>query len=166
MTIHSKMMDKLKQDAYISKLLVLQTPSPARTTTHGLVQPQLLLLVAHAEIVQTSSTELEERVTISEDVCEGIHRAVWSRAEASTLDVVDLLVNLPFLPTTTTTRTPATTSTTATRPTTTTTTSTTTLANRAKLRLLEDAMCDACEKEGEEELLEELQISAPKKQKR
>jgi hypothetical protein len=146
-------MDRLKQDAYISKLL-LQRPSQESEPQQS--SSSLSLLVAHAEIVQTSSTELEERVTISEDVCEGIHRAIWPMAE-STLDVVDLLVNLPFLPTTT----PTTSATT-----TTTTTATTTLANRAKLRLLEDAMCDACEKEGEEELLEELQISAPKKQKR
>jgi hypothetical protein len=35
---------------------------------------------------------------------------------------------------------------------------TTPLANRAKLRLLEDAMLDECEKEGEGELIQELTI--------
>merc|ERR1719506_499809 len=33
------------------------------------------------------------------------------------------------------------------------------LADRTKLRLLEDAMFDACEREGEEELIDELRIS-------
>jgi hypothetical protein len=156
-TIHSKMITRLKQDAYISKLPLLPPPQsqvPGQKQSSSLVPSSSSeLLVAQAEIVLTS-TELEERVSISEEGCEGIKRAMWPTAE-STLDVVDLLVNLPFLPTTTTTTT-----------TTTTKCTTTTLANRAKLRLLEDAMCDACEKEGEEELLEELQISVPKKQKR
>ena len=38
---------------------------------------------------------------------------------------------------------------------------TTRLANRAKLRLLEDAMLDECEKEGDDEIIEDLTISKP-----
>ena len=90
-------------------------------------------------------------MTVSEDICEAIKRAVWSSAE-SPLDVFEMLVQLPLLPIVEhasldpsknngqkMTTTP--------------------LANRAKLRLLEDAMCDACEKEGDNELLDDLQIS-------
>jgi len=42
---------------------------------------------------------------------------------------------------------------------TTTTTTISILADRAYLRLLEDAMFDACEKEGEDDLLDDLNIS-------
>jgi hypothetical protein len=150
--IVSKMEAKLKGDAFISKLL-LQPPSA--DCAKGGVNPKLAssstssssssssssILLAQAEIHFTA-INLEERVTVSEDVCEAIQRAVWPMAE-SPLEVVDLLLNLPFLPTTLTP-----------------------LANRAKLRLLEDALCDACEKEGDDDLLEELQISTTKKQKR
>jgi len=148
--IRSQMISRFREDAYISKLLLLSSrKSSTQIDEDGSssTSRHMSLLLAHADILFTPN-ELEERVAFSEDVCEGIKRAIWSSVE-SPLDVIDLIVNLPFLPTTTTN--------------TTTTTTTTSLANRAKLRLLEDAMCDACEKEGEDELLDELQISGQKK---
>ena len=139
-------------------------------------------------LAATMDDRLEERVHWNEATVEAIRRAVFSQAE-STLDVLDLILSFPFLPTTTTTNTLASLSTTTltstttkqasnhtaatttkgdsstsnTTATTTMTTTTTTnmqyLASRAKLRLLEDAMYDACEQEDEEELVEELHIS-------
>jgi hypothetical protein len=42
---------------------------------------------------------------------------------------------------------------------------TTALADRARLRLLEDAMCDACEQQGEEDMVQDLDIQSTKKSK-
>ena len=85
--------------------------------------------------IKVDQSNLEERVHVSEKLCECIRRSIWSAVD-SPLDVIDLILNLPCLPT-----------------------HQTPLASRAKLRLLEDAMCDACEQEGEDELIEDLSIS-------
>lgn len=130
--VYSKMVTRLKEDAYIAKLLDAKHQQ---------------LLFAQAKI-HISKDHLEERVTVSEDICEGIRRAIWPAAE-SPLEVAEVLLHLPFLPTNDQTD----------------LTRTTALANRAKLRLLEDAMCDACETQGEEELLEELEITTKKKKR-
>eukprot|EP00429_Kryptoperidinium_foliaceum_P020225 CAMPEP_0176032692 /NCGR_PEP_ID=MMETSP0120_2-20121206/16139_1 /TAXON_ID=160619 /ORGANISM="Kryptoperidinium foliaceum, Strain CCMP 1326" /LENGTH=277 /DNA_ID=CAMNT_0017366011 /DNA_START=59 /DNA_END=893 /DNA_ORIENTATION=+ len=144
--IRAKMVKRLREDAYVSKLLeaTAGSASASKSTDQR--------LLAEAKI-QFTPSDLEERVTVSEDICEGIRRSVWSSAE-SPLDVIEVLLNLPFLPTTEHTASDKDSA-----------VMTTTLANRAKLRLLEDAMCDACEKEGEDELLDDLKISE-KKQKR
>jgi hypothetical protein len=167
-TIHSKMVTRFQEDAYISKLLPDTTTTTTTTTLSG-DDARGMVVLAQAEIVMTP-TDLEERVTVSEDVCEAIKRAIWSMAD-SPLDVVDLILNLPFLPTTDHAGASGATSghpdtePTAEKSRSTTTIPTTTLANRAKLRLLEDALCDACEKEGEDELLDELKISEKKKRR-
>uniref|UniRef100_A0A7R9WVX5 Uncharacterized protein n=1 Tax=Craspedostauros australis TaxID=1486917 RepID=A0A7R9WVX5_9STRA len=83
-------------------------------------------------LVHVKDTELEERVNIDDDVAEACRRSVLSTA-SSPLDLIELLMALPYLPGNS-------------------------LANRAKLRLLEDAMFDQCEKEGEDELLDGLSI--------
>jgi hypothetical protein len=88
---------------------------------------------------------LEERVDVSEPVAEAIRRAIWSSSESS-LDIVEFVLSMPSLPT-------------MEHHTKTNTFATTPLANRAKLRLLEDAMLDACEREGEDGLLEDLSIN-------
>ncbi len=142
--IQAKMMTRLRNDAYISKLLVgssIDVNSQQSPSKKGLQR----MLLAQAKI-RFSPTDLEERVTVSDDICEAIKRAVWSSAE-SPLDVVEVLLHLPFLPTTDHI------------PSKENSIYSTSLANRARLRLLEDAMCDACEKEGEEELLDDLKIS-------
>lgn len=144
--IRTKMMARLLDDAYISKLLVSTT---TRDNNDPRRQGGSLLAQAHIHFTPNS---LEERVTVMDDVGEAIKRAIWSATE-SPLDVVELLLALPLLPTTDHNSTgdnsiPIT---------------TTSLANRARLRLLEDAMCEACEKEGEEELLDDLTISDDEK---
>ena len=125
--IRSKMVPRLREDAYISKLFGNE-PVP----------------LAQAKI-RVDTTDLEERVDVSEDICEGCRRAVWSSAE-SPLEVVEVLLQFPSLPTTihdgpmdgASTH----------------------LANRAKLRLLEDAMLDACEQEGDGDIINDLKISS------
>lgn len=96
--------------------------------------------------IQLDPEHLEERVHCNEVIVEAVRRAVFSTAE-SPLDVFDFVVSLPFLPCTVHKL-----------------AATTGLADRAKLRLLEDAMYDACEQEEEDEMVKGLDISA-KRQK-
>jgi hypothetical protein len=135
--IRTKMIARLREDSYISKHLLLpQKDGKPRSA-----------LLAQANI-KVDATDLEERVHVSDDVSEAIKRAVWSSAETP-LDVIELVLNLPCLPTSSSNDKSH---------------MTTPLANRAKLRLLEDAMVDACEKEGEDDLIEELKISEKTKE--
>jgi len=98
--------------------------------------------------------ELEERVNSHEDSLEGIRNAIFSHSEDS-LDVLQILLHMPYFPRSsggcTTTASAESPSQYAMK--------LNTLADRAYLRLLEDAMFDACEKEGEDELLDDLNIS-------
>jgi len=89
---------------------------------------------------------LEERVNVDEDSLEGIRNAIFSHCDGN-LDVLEILLNLPYFP-----RSPSESLNNPNTP-------LCTLAERAYLRLLEDAMFDACEKEGEDELLDDLNIS-------
>lgn len=98
------------------------------------------LVLCEAHIQMCPGNELEERVRVDDNVAEGVRRCIYSQSEG-TLSLMDLLVSLPFLPSVP-------------------------LAQRAKLRLLEDAMVDACEKEGENELLEELTLIKEKEEDR
>mmetsp|Transcript_58486 Transcript_58486/g.63138 ORF Transcript_58486/g.63138 Transcript_58486/m.63138 type:complete len:365 (-) Transcript_58486:140-1234(-) len=157
--IRTKMISRLRQDSYIAKLveLPLQQSNKEQNTNTETKDPtkqksnKATICLAEANIyVHTEKSELEERVDISETVAEALRRALWSSTKSS-LDIVEVILALPSLPchncanncTTTTT----------------TTQSTTRLANRCKLRLLEDAMLDECEKEGEDQLIEDLSIS-------
>lgn len=90
------------------------------------------MLVAEATIRRASS-ELEERYRSSEEGLEALRLSLFSHSECNT-SVLQFLLDMPWMPRTV-------------------------LANRARLRLLEDAMVDACEKEGEDDLLEDLNIS-------
>jgi hypothetical protein len=138
--IRSKMIQRLRKDAYIVKILC-DVKDDKRNKETG--------LVAQAKI-KVSENNLEERVNIAEDICESIKRAVWSSAE-TTLDVAELFIlSFPSLPTTSHSNTVI--------------TANTLLANRARLRLLEDAMIDACEQEGEDQILEDLTIDSIKQQ--
>ncbi|KAL3780367.1 hypothetical protein ACHAW5_007125 [Stephanodiscus triporus] len=114
---------------------------------------------------------LEERVDVNDGALDGIRNAIFGQTEDN-LDVLEILLNMPYLPRRTFSsgvgvggegggeggegadptpvlRDATTTSTTTLRE----------LAQRAYLRLLEDAMFDACENEGEDELLDDLNIS-------
>lgn len=94
--------------------------------------------LCHANIF-TKKDELEERVWMDEDLLESIRRSIYSKA-SSVIDIVELLTSFPYLgvhcP----------------------------LGNRAKLRLLEDAMLDECEREGEDELINDLSLQKSKEE--
>ena len=132
--IRKKMIQRLKQDSYIAKLLALDKPQQPSA-----FDPYLAKAKIH---VHQARNILEERVDVSETIAEAIRRAIWSSAESS-LDVIEVMLALPSLPGSSHKNTIE---------------KTTPLANRAKLRLLEDAMLDECEKEGEGELIQELSI--------
>lgn len=97
--------------------------------------------------VDPTSKQFQERVDYDFDKAEAIRRAVFSSAEAP-IDVLDLVCRFPYLPGTYHTTMPTTTS----------------LADRAMLRLLEDATYDACENEGEEEIVEDLSLKDEEEQ--
>lgn len=98
--------------------------------------------------IKCHGNDLEERVHCNQDAAEAVKRAVFSSADTS-LDVFDFVTALPILPCTFHTDIAHTSS----------------LADRAKLRILEDVMYDACEDQGEEELVKDLTIVPPKKKK-
>ncbi|KAL3907650.1 MAG: hypothetical protein SGILL_008786 [Bacillariaceae sp.] len=133
--IRKKMMQRLRQDSYIAKILALKNEQEQPSSQ------DLCLAKARVHVHQAKNI-LEERVDASETVAEAIRRSVWSSADSS-LDVIEVILALPSLPGTLHKDY---------------ITATTPLANRAKLRLLEDAMLDECEKEGEGELIQELSI--------
>jgi len=133
--IRKKMVFRLRQDSYIAKLLRLEGGKKSSTK----------LCLAQASIyVNASKFEMEERVDVSEIAAETLRRALWS-STTSSLDIVDVILALPSLPCRSTDS----------------VTTTTRLANRAKLRLLEDAMLDECEREGDDQLIDDLTISKP-----
>ena len=143
--IRKKMISRLSQDSYISKIIALSTEEKSNNN---------VLCLAHASIyVNTDKFELEERVDVSDTVAETLRRALWSSTK-SPLDIVDMILVLPSLPCHNSAAANSSSSTT-----TSSSTCTTRLANRAKLRLLEDAMLDECEKEGEDQLIDDLSIS-------
>jgi hypothetical protein len=139
--ITSRMIERLKEDAYIAKWLLVKEPS---------------LLYEANIMLSNENHQLEERVDTAPDVAEAIRRAVFFAAEDS-LDVLEVVLSLPFLPvvkhaTVLLSKKKKKITTTA-------------LADRARLRLLEDAMCDACEQQGEEDMVQDLDIQATKKSK-
>jgi hypothetical protein len=182
--IRDRTIARLRQDSYISKLLREEEPErkqPQQQPRHpngdadddagGGSADETGPVLATARIrVDRNRNVLEERVDVTDSLAEALRRAVWPAAESS-LDVVELILALPSLPCCATApasssgaaRSAATNTTAPSRSTTTTTTTTTTpLANRAKLRMLEDAMLDACEREGEDQLLEDLNLATDK----
>ncbi|GAX11533.1 hypothetical protein FisN_22Lh225 [Fistulifera solaris] len=90
-----------------------------------------------------SEDHLEERVDCKDDVAEGIRRAILPLAD-SALDVFEVLLALPFWP------------------------ANNKLGHRARLRLLEDAMCNECEEQENEQAVEDLDLGPPssKRQKK
>ena len=146
--IRKKMVARLRQDSYISKLLAVKDEAATAA------QKQQQFCLAQASIyVNSTKFEMEERVDVSENVAETLRRSLWS-STPSPLDMVEVILALPSLPCRSAGKKKK-------------ATKTTRLANRAKLRLLEDAMLDECEKEGEDQIIEDLKISngsAPSKE--
>jgi hypothetical protein len=156
--IRQKMMQRLKKDSYLAKLLAVGksssnnnsniNPQPSGAATHTTTVSSLDPVLAKARIhVDQTKHILEERVDVSDMVAEALRRAVWSSSESS-LDLIELIMALPSLPGTRHQVNNKEYQCIETSP----------LADRAKLRLLEDAMLDECEKEGEGELIQELTI--------
>ena len=157
--IRKRLLKRFLQDDYIQKLYVADASAVKNTeSTPILCQATVILKQASDE---TSVGDLEERVWTDEDVAEGIRRAVWNTTN-DTIDVLEFLLSLPcVLPTTAWESAMVETAigdglskiqTTA-------------LADRAQLRLLEDAMYDACEKEGEEEMVKGLDLEETTKKR-
>lgn len=115
----------------------VQTEMKRRLRQDDYIKPLLEskegLVVCEAFIHLQQPDKLEERVRVDENVAEGIRRCIYSQSQGC-LSLMELLVSLPYLPSHT-------------------------LGQRAKLRLLEDAMVDACEQEEENELLDELSLT-------
>jgi hypothetical protein len=137
--IYKRLKSRLEQDDYISKLFVKNQDKGEGSNS----EESLLLgdVLAQAS-VNTANNGLEERVWTNSDLAEGIRRSIWNSAEAP-IDVLEFVIQyLPLLPCVHSVELKQTTS----------------LADRAVLRLLEDAMCEACDREGEEEVLQDLHI--------
>jgi hypothetical protein len=120
---------------------------------------------------------LEERVHVSEDMLEALRRCIWSHNTTPTnnqnntgppqedtssgddvLSILEWVLAMPYLPRKKDAMAAAAA---ADGPSQTcySTTKTTSLADRAYLRLLEDALWDECEKEGDNDLLNDLNLS-------
>lgn len=137
--LRAGMMSRLQSDYYIKRLFDGDTGGA--TLCEALIQQNL----------QTDRTgrggvfnELEERVNVEEGTLQGIKNAIFSQCEDN-LDVLELLLSMPYLPRNEKGIMPNQWQ--------------CKLAERAYLRLLEDAMFDACEKEGEDEMLDDLKLS-------
>ena len=147
--IRAKMIPRLTKDSYISKLLSEACDIGKQSSTADDAETYRVLAEAtirqdhHQQDQQNHLQQLEERVDVTDNTAEGLRRAIFSSFEG-TLDVIELLLYFPYLPKTT--NAPKMT--------------TTPLADRASLRLLEDAMFDACEREGEDEIIEDLSLDA------
>ncbi len=134
--IRKRMMSRLRQDSFISQLWGNGKEKKEESD----------FVLANASIyLDAAKFEMEERVDVSQNAAEILRRSLWS-STTSTLDIVEVFLALPTLPCRSSDKVET----------------TTRLANRAKLRLLEDAMLDECEKEGEDELIDDLKISNPK----
>jgi hypothetical protein len=115
-------------------------------------------------LCQASIREGEERFVTEETVAEGIRRALWNTSSSTSMDVMEFVLRyLPLLPVNNDNNDNNDNKSHAN----TTTTASTSLplplrlmAERAQMRLLEDALYDACENEGDEELVESLEIAA------
>ena len=135
--IRAKMIQRLREDRFIKQLLV---DDKSKKSEEGCLLCEATIKAYTPE--GKSEAQFEERVDVIDNVAESLRRAVFSRAE-STLDIAEVLLNLPLLP--------GSVHDVVSCP----------MADRAKLRLLEDAMFDECEKQ-DDEIIDELKISTEK----
>jgi len=148
--IRTQMRERLQQDDYIAKLLPQRSSKNGKEASSLAPLRQQAVELCQASVSSNGSNHLEERVYCNEAAAEAVRRALYSTSNNGPIDVFELVCSLPLLPTTSANTTLSSSIGNST---------TTKLANRAKLRLLEDAMYDACENEGEEELVQALRLS-------
>ena len=145
-TLHAGIIKRLQSDKFIRNLL----------SNEGVLCEALIQQSANC------TNQLEERVNVNEDVLSGIKNAIFSHVEDN-LDVFDLLLSMPYLPRSSGRDGPLDSAVPSDLTTQGLESGTSKvhdmLGDRAYLRLLEDAMFDACEKEGEDEILDDLNIS-------
>lgn len=178
--LRAGMMRRLYADPLVRKLLTEEDnnskssptePQGTSTTTHprptkegnlplieALIQQNQISKERNIDGVATAGEELEERVNVHEESLGGIRNALFSHCEDN-LDVLEILLNMPYLPRSSSGRGVGGGGGSGVETSLQRASALSTLAERAYLRLLEDAMFDACEKEGEDELLDDLNIS-------
>lgn len=144
--LRSGMIKRLCADPFIRKLLPNQEDTNA--LSDDILLCEALIQQNNKKIYNSANTKCEERVNVNSESVEGIRKAILSHWEDN-LDVLEVLLNMPYLPKGRLSdgeikgKQEIINS----------------LSGRAFLRLLEDAMFDACEKEGEDELLDDLNVS-------
>lgn len=138
--MHRTMVQRLSSDKYIQTILMVPTTDAAINGT----QKSELLCSAFLDTKSAPDqpSQMEERVYCAEPVAEAIRRAIFSCAD-SPLDIFDFVCRLPFLSSHATDS------------------GLSSLADRARLRILEEATYDACENEPDDELVEDLSIREP-----
>lgn len=159
--LRAGMVKRLSADSLIRRLLVESEDGTLKekdntATVKGVPLCEALIQSngdPNYNITVDNASEVEERVNVNTESVEGIRNAILTHCEDN-LDVLELLLSMPYLPRhkfdsvdkqgDVDKQNKATMS---------------MLAERAYLRLLEDAMYDACEKEGEDEMLDNLNIS-------
>lgn len=156
--LRAEMLKRLRSDHYIQRLFADKKEAKSDSDSALLCEALIQQNLRSGDVTRgvTNIDELEERVNVEEGTLQGIKNAIFSKSEDN-LDVLEVLLNMPYLPRSS----PPPSSDNDEGDTNATSNQQwpTKLAERAYLRLLEDAMFDACEKEGEDELLDDLNIS-------
>ncbi|KAL7476173.1 hypothetical protein ACHAW6_002052 [Cyclotella cf. meneghiniana] len=158
------MIKRLQSDPLIRRLLV-DDDNSSLFADEGVLLCEALIqqnqkrstLNDHEETGGT--VECEERVNVDSESVEGIRNAIMTHCEEN-LDVLELFLNMPYLPRGNFFQCGDECKDSPTRDETLSheKNALKSLAERAFLRILEDAMWDACEKEGEDEMLDDLVI--------
>jgi len=178
--LRTSVIDRMRSDPYIRRILLMmpaadhQAHAHAHANAHANAQKKVLLCDASIkfELARESTkhdihsqsmsmpmpmpmNQLEERVYVSEDALEAIRRALFSQMDSmdGNILLMEFLLDMPYLPRRRSAHMASNSSEHAER------IVESMLAGRIVLRVLEDVMLDACEKAGEDELLDDLNIS-------
>jgi hypothetical protein len=149
----SGMIKRLRADPLIRRLLVDEDKSGAVASDGVLLCEALIQQNRNHD--DESSAKCEERVNVDSESIEGIKNAILPHCEDN-LDVLEMLLHMPHLPRSNFMQEEQNESSCTER---TYQEVLQCLSRRAFLRILEDAMFDACEKEGEDDMLDDLNIS-------
>ena len=179
--LHAGMIKRLQSDRLIRCLLLDndgKDDTKQNTNNAGsdnillcealILQNPMHTLTSNTHHCQRSTTsggggeQLEERVNVNDGTLEGIRNAIFSHTEDN-LDVLELLLNMPYLPRSCRGNGDGSSATASTQGIEYSNIQTKTrdvLGDRVYLRLLEDAMFDSCEREGGDDMLDDLNISS------